>query len=162
MASQGILLTNYFAGISPFPPGSPRGAAYTPLVTHPSQPNYAAVVAGDNFGLDNGDFTAFPQNISTVVDLLDTKGISWGEYQEGLPYPGFPGLNYSNQHTFANNYVRRHNPLILFDSVAKNESRVTQIKGFDGFYEDLRRGKLPQWVSSLTSPLRGEKGNLTE
>lgn len=97
--------------------------------------------------MDSGDFLAFPENVSTVVDLLDTKGISWAEYQEGLPYPGFPGLNYSNQQTFANNYVRKHNPLIQFDSVAKNQSRVVQIKGFDGFVEDLSRGKLPQWVS---------------
>ena len=49
LASQGITLTNYFAA------------------THPSEPNYAAVVAGDEFGMDNDDFNAFPANISTVV-----------------------------------------------------------------------------------------------
>lgn len=70
LATQGITLTNYNA------------------VTHPSQPNYAAAVAGDTFGLDNDDFLAAPANISTVVDLLDTKGISWGEYQEDQPYAG--------------------------------------------------------------------------
>lgn len=58
LASQGILLTNYFA------------------VTHPSEPNYAAVVTGDHFGIDHDDFVSFPANISTVVDLLDTKLIS--------------------------------------------------------------------------------------
>lgn len=58
--------------------------------------------------MDNDDFNVFPSNISTVVDLLDTKGISWGEYQEDIPYPGFTGFNYSNQVTFANDYVRKH------------------------------------------------------
>lgn len=75
--------------------------------------NYVAVVGGDNFGVDNDDFLQVPANISTVVDLLDTKGISWGEYEEHIPYPGFQGYNYSNQQTFSNDYVRKHNPLIL-------------------------------------------------
>lgn len=127
LASQGILLTNYFA------------------VTHPSEPNYAAVVAGDTFGLENDDFIRFPANISTVVDLLDTKAISWGEYQEHLPYAGFQGFNYSNQKNFANDYVRKHNPLILFDSVSQNDTRARQIKSFVSFYDDLQAKTLPQW-----------------
>jgi acid phosphatase len=127
LASQGILLTNFYA------------------VTHPSEPNYCAVVAGDHFGMENDDFIAIPSNISTVVDLLDTKGISWGEYQEGMPYAGFQGFNYSNQKTFANNYVRKHNPLILFDSVANNATRLSLIKNFTSFDSDLAAQKLPQW-----------------
>jgi len=78
LASQGITLSNYFA------------------TTHPSEPNYVAAAGGDNFGMDNDDFHLIPSNISTVVDLLDTKGISWAEYQEGLPYAGFQGFNFSN------------------------------------------------------------------
>lgn len=42
-------------------------------------------------------------------------------------------------------YVRKHNPLIMFDSVAKNESRVRNIKGLEAFYEDLENRTLPQW-----------------
>ena len=45
--------------------------------------------------MDNDDFLSFPANVSTVVDLLDTKSISWGEYQEHLPYAGFLGFNFS-------------------------------------------------------------------
>ncbi|KAI6375411.1 hypothetical protein MCOR25_002977 [Pyricularia grisea] len=127
IASQGILLENYFA------------------TTHPSQPNYVASVAGDNFGMDHDDFFRFPENISTVVDLLDTKKISWGEYQEDMPYAGFQGFNFSNQKTFANAYVRKHNPLIMFDSVANNSTRASQIKNFTSFYEDLEKKQLPQW-----------------
>lgn len=57
-------------------------------VTHPSQPNYAAAAGGDTFGMENDEFIQIPSNVSTIVDLLDTKGISWGEYQEDLPYAG--------------------------------------------------------------------------
>jgi len=128
LAQRGITLENYFA------------------VTHPSQPNYAAAAAGDYFGMDGDNFVSFPANISTVVDLLDTRRISWGEYQENIPYAGFTGNNFSNQDTSASDYVRKHNPLILFDSVAHNASRVRQIKNFEHFYDDLHEKKIPQWV----------------
>lgn len=95
--------------------------------------------------MENDDFNQIPANVSTVVDLLDTKGISWGEYQESLPYAGFLGFNFSNQHTFANDYVRKHNPLILFNSVTNNATRLSLIKNFTSFASDLAAQKLPQW-----------------
>jgi len=128
LAKQGITLTNYFA------------------VTHPSEPNYCAAAGGDNFGMDNDDFHAIPENVATVVDLLGTKGISWAEYQEDIPFPGFQGFNYSNQETFANDYVRKHDPLILFKSITNNATRLKLIKGFDGFQNDLKNKRLPQWA----------------
>ncbi|KAF2669114.1 phosphoesterase-domain-containing protein [Microthyrium microscopicum] len=128
LSKLGITLTNYWA------------------VTHPSEPNYVASVAGDYFGMDNDDFHAIPSNISTVVDLLDTKGISWAEYQEGAPYAGFQGFNYSNQKTFANNYVRKHNPLIIFQSVTSNATRISQIKNFTSLASDVAANTLPQWA----------------
>ncbi|KAM7198873.1 Phosphoesterase family domain containing protein [Naviculisporaceae sp. PSN 640] len=128
LASKGILLTNYYG------------------VTHPSQPNYVASVAGDTFGLDNDKFFAFPSNISTVVDLLDTRQITWAEYQEHLPFVGFEGARYSQGKKIPPDYVRKHNPLIMFDSVAKNETRTRNIKGLDAFYRDLEDRRLPQWI----------------
>ncbi|KIX04863.1 uncharacterized protein Z518_05734 [Rhinocladiella mackenziei CBS 650.93] len=128
LAQMGITLTNYYA------------------VTHPSEPNYCAAAGGDHFGMDNDDFHAIPANVSTVVDLLDTKGISWAEYQEDIPYPGFQGFNYSNQETYANDYVRKHNPLILFKSITNNATRLKMIKGFNAFEDDLKNKRLPQWA----------------
>lgn len=128
MASKGITLTNYWA------------------VAHPSEPNYVSSAAGDQFAMDNDDFHQIPANVSTVADLLDTKKISWGEYQEHSPYPGFQGYNYSNQETYANDYVRKHNPLVIFDSVASNASRLTQIKNFTNLWDDIKDNKLPQWA----------------
>ncbi|KAE8354055.1 acid phosphatase PHOa [Aspergillus coremiiformis] len=128
LATQGITLTNFFA------------------LTHPSEPNYCASAGGDTFGMDNDNFNQIPANVSTIADLFDTKQISWGEYQEDLPYPGFQGYNYSNQKTQANDYVRKHNPLVLFDSVAKNSTRLRQIKAFTDFEDDLAHKKLPQYA----------------
>ena len=124
LASQGITLTNYWG------------------ITHTSEPNYCAAASGDNYGMDNDNFWQVPANVSTIADLLDTKGISWSEYQEALPYPGFQGFNYSNQETYANDYVRKHDPFILFDSVTNNATRLQQIKNFTSWNEDLSNQKL--------------------
>lgn len=128
LATQGIVLTNYYA------------------TTHPSQPNYVAAVGGDNFGMDSDDFINLPANISTVVDLLDSKSISWGEYQEHMPYAGYMGFNYSNQQTYALDYMRKHDPLMSYLSVTQNATRLRQIKNFTSFYDDLQAQTLPQWA----------------
>ncbi|KAH3687659.1 hypothetical protein WICPIJ_001356 [Wickerhamomyces pijperi] len=127
LAQYGVTLDNYWA------------------LTHPSEPNYMAAVGGDYFGLDDDRFIALPKNVSSIVDLLDEKNISWAEYQEHLPYTGFQGFNYSNQETFANDYVRKHNPLILYDSVADDADRLSHIKNFTQFEYDLANEQLPQW-----------------
>ncbi|KAJ5378023.1 Phosphate-repressible acid phosphatase [Penicillium cataractarum] len=124
LAKEGILLTNYFA------------------VTHPSEPNYCASAGGDDFGMDNDDWHQIPANVSTIADLFDTKGVAWGEYQEGLPYAGYQGFRYPE--SGANDYVRKHNPLVLFDSVTNDAVRPRQIKNFTSFYEDLEHHRLPQ------------------
>ena len=41
-----------------------------------------AAVAGDYFGMPDDPFHRCPQNISSVIDLLEDAGVSWGEYQE--------------------------------------------------------------------------------
>lgn len=84
LATKGITLENYFAQ------------------THPSEPNYVASHGGDYFGMDNDKFNFIDSNVSTIVDLLETKGISWAEYQEDMPYTGFEGNAWVNQETGAN------------------------------------------------------------
>ena len=66
-----------------------------------------AVVGGDNFGMDNDNFTQIAANVSTVVDLLESKCISWAEYEEGMPSSGFTGFDFPDPDG-ANNYVRKH------------------------------------------------------
>lgn len=95
--------------------------------------------------MDNDDFHVIPANISNVADMLEYKGISWGEYQESMPYPGFAGYNFSNQQTYANMYMRKHNPLIQYDNIASNSTRSTRIKNFTDFEKDINNKQLPQW-----------------
>jgi hypothetical protein len=66
------------------------------------------------------------KNVSTVVDLLEDKGISWGDYNEGLPYTGFEGFEYDNP--VEGNYARKHNLLIRFNSITEDPDRLAKIK----------------------------------
>ncbi|XRM40826.1 hypothetical protein ABZX51_004134 [Aspergillus tubingensis] len=128
LASKGITLVNYYG------------------VGHTSQPNYCASVSGDNYGMDNDNFHDIPSNVSTLADLLNPKGISWAHYQEHLPYPGFQGYNYSNQKTGANDYMRKHDPLVMFDKISSNDTALRLIKNFTSFEEDMKNKVLPQWA----------------
>ncbi len=110
-------------------------------------------MGGDYFGNQNDNFNQIDFNVSTVFDLLDSKQISWGLYQEDMPYSGFEGQGYVNQKTGANDYVRKHNPAVIFNSVAHFEDRLSQIKNVSlldqtksQFHLDLNANKLPQWM----------------
>ncbi|KAH9947845.1 phosphoesterase family-domain-containing protein [Amylocystis lapponica] len=133
LATQGLLMTSFYA------------------VTHPSQPNYQAVVGGDFFGTSVDDFRAIPSNISTVVDLLEAKNISWSSYQESMPYDGYTGYNYTSSDYITGNgsytyYVRKHNPLIIYDSVSNVTERALRIRNFNDFATDVNASALPQWM----------------
>lgn len=128
LSKYGITLTNYWA------------------LAHPSEPNYIASVGGDTFGLEEDVFIRLPSNVTTIVDLLEDKNISWGEYEQGLPYTGFQGFEFLNEETGDNNYVRKHNPLISYDSITSNPSRLARIKNFTEFNKDLHNNALPQWM----------------
>ncbi|KAK6218750.1 [4Fe-4S] proteins maturation [Pestalotiopsis sp. IQ-011] len=123
---QGTLLTNEYG------------------VGTPSQPNYISPASGDTFGLNSDSFLVVNKNVSTVVDLLDDKGISWGDYNERFPYTGFDGSMYDNE--VEGNYARKHNLLIRFASVTDNPDRLAKIKNFTLFYDDIDNQRLPQWV----------------
>lgn len=93
--------------------------------------------------MDNDNWQQIPNNVSTIVDLFDSRKLSWAEYQEDLPYPGYQGFRYPE--SGPNDYVRKHNPLILYDSVTEDPTRLRQIKNFSSFYEDLDQHRLPQY-----------------
>jgi len=126
LASKGITLNNYFG------------------VTHPSEPNYVASISGDNFGMDNDNFNQVAGNVSTIVDLLEDRGISWSTYQEDMPYSGFEGFSWVDA-AGKNDYVRKHDPPVIFNANVQTD-RLAKIKNFTMFNEDLKNNQLPQWM----------------
>ncbi|KAJ7758374.1 phosphoesterase family-domain-containing protein [Mycena metata] len=133
LAEQGLLLTNYNG------------------VTHPSEPNYLAATGGDFWGLHDDFMYHVPANISCVVDLLEDKGISWATYQENMPADEFYGFisdapNYAAPSSAPYPYyVRKHNPLTIYDAVSQDAQRVKRIRTFNDFANDVVNGTLPQW-----------------
>lgn len=95
--------------------------------------------------MDNDNFNAFDANTSTVVDLLESKGISWGSYQQDMPYSGFEGFSWVNQESKANDYVRKHNPAVMYNANTRPD-RLACIKNFTMFQQDLQNDQLPQWM----------------
>lgn len=91
-------------------------------VTHPSEPNYVAAVAGTNFGIVNDDYYDIPANQSSIFDLLEKKGLTWKAYNEDLPAAGWTGYSAYN-----GSYVRKHNPAIIFDNIGLNQTRSANV-----------------------------------
>jgi acid phosphatase len=104
VAANGILLTNYNA------------------ITHPSQPNYVAAVAGTNLGITTDDYYDIPTTEKTVFDLLEAQGLTWKAYNEDIPAPGWTGYSADGGY-----YVRKHDPPISFDNIGLNQTRSANI-----------------------------------
>ncbi|KAJ7933410.1 phosphoesterase family-domain-containing protein [Mycena leptocephala] len=43
-------------------------------------------------------------------------------------------------------YVRKHNPLVIYDAISQDPQRVKRIRSFNDFANDVVNGTLPQWV----------------
>jgi phospholipase C len=120
LAANGALLTSYFA------------------ITHPSLPNYIAMVSGDTQGItsDCGDCNVDAPNLT---DQLEAAGISWKAYMEGLPAPC------SDAHT-AGPYAKKHDPFMYFASIRDNPARCHKVVPADRLDADLAAGRLPRFV----------------
>jgi hypothetical protein len=43
-------------------------------------------------------------------------------------------------------YMRKHNPLIIFDAISQNAERAKRIRTFNDFANDVVNGSLSQWI----------------
>ena len=59
-------------------------------ITHPSLPNYLALVSGSTHGISS-DCTGCRVHGTNLVDELEAGGISWKAYLEDVPAPCFDG-----------------------------------------------------------------------
>jgi acid phosphatase len=122
LAKRGALLTNYHG------------------VTHPSEPNYIAMIAGDTFVSDDGVHN-LPQ--TNLVDLLDRAQVSWKAYLENYPGHCFNGVVSGNSTT--GQYARKHNPFISFNDIRTNPQRCSQLVNSDQLAVDIAANQLPSF-----------------
>lgn len=119
LAARGALLRDYHA------------------ITHPSQPNYIALVAGSQHGVVTNDPVLL--DVPHLGDLLERRGLRWKVYAEGVPGDCFLGME-------AGRYVRRHEPFISFLNVQKVPERCANIVDALQFDADRAAGALPEFA----------------
>ena len=111
-------------------------------VTHPSLPNYVAMIAGNNFGVNNDD----PTNrfdAPNLADQLEAHGLTWATYQESMPSVGYLG-DYAPSST-DKLYASKHNPFVLMNDIRNNPARLKNIKPYNRFARDLRTDHVPNF-----------------
>jgi phospholipase C len=111
-------------------------------VTHPSLPNYLALVSGSTQGI-TGNCTACVVDGKSLADTIEASGRTWKTYAEGLPRPGYLGA-------VSGRYAKKHNPFAYFRSVAANPARRAQIVPLTQLRSDLGARALPNF--SLVVP----------
>jgi phosphatidylinositol-3-phosphatase len=110
-------------------------------IAHPSLPNYLALVSGSTQGIHN-DCTDCLVRGESLADTLESAGMTWKTYAEGLPARGFTGEAYGR-------YVKRHDPFIYFRRNL-TRSRLQRTVPLTQFTDDLNRRRLPTY--SLVIP----------
>jgi hypothetical protein len=119
LARQGALMANFRAE------------------THPSYPNYLAMVAGSTFGINSDGQTDL--NSTNLVDLMEKAGISWRVYAEQLPSQPCSKVVQSG------GYVRKHQPFISFVNVQTNPARCSRIVNANQLPAEVASGQLSQY-----------------
>jgi phospholipase C len=106
--------------------------------THPSLPNYLALLAGSTFGVTTNCLDChFPDR--SLVDQLEEAGISWKAYMDGMPSPCFTGPS-------AGHYAKKHNPFVYFDLITGNPERCAKVVPLTQLAADERAHALPSFV----------------
>ena len=107
-------------------------------VTHPSLPNYLALVSGSTQGITN-DCTSCVVDGKSLADTLEGAGRTWKTYAEGLPSPGYLGAG-------SGRYAKKHDPFAYFRSIANSPARRANIVPLTQLGRDLRAQHLPDFA----------------
>jgi hypothetical protein len=107
-------------------------------VTHPSLPNYLALVSGSTHGIAS-DCTACRVGGLSLADTLEAHGRTWKAYAEGLPRPGWTG-------TSRGHYAKKHVPFLYFRRVLARPARLRRVVPLRQLSTDLASGRLPDFA----------------
>jgi len=118
------LATNYFA------------------VSHPSEPNYIAMIAGSTLNITNdGSVSQNQRLVTNLADLFKAKNVSWRAYEESMPIPC--DANDSSDGL----YVTKHDPFVYMADITNNLTYCkSHIVNLTRFYDDLANNQLPQYA----------------
>jgi phosphatidylinositol-3-phosphatase len=117
----------------------------SPHGIHPSEPNYIWLEAGHDLGINDNDDPN--ENYRTTKNHLtrhlDTFGLSWKSYQEGISGEECP-LSSSGR------YGAKHNPMVFFDDVTDGRNPaspycIAHVRPYGELARDLEGGKVAHY-----------------
>ena len=105
-------------------------------VTHPSLPNYIALVSGSTQGITD-NCTGCTANAPNLAGQLEETGGTWGAYLEGLPRarPASVGR-----------YAKKHDPFAYDDAIAASRTRCRRRVPLTRLASDVARDRLPDFA----------------
>ena len=102
--------------------------------THPSEPNYIALVSGGLQGTTL-DLT-YNLKAPSLFDQIETAGRTWHVYAQSYPgncYKASTASGFADGPGSVGDYARKHNPAISFVSISANATRCANITRLTGF-----------------------------
>jgi hypothetical protein len=155
--------------------------------THPSEPNYVALVGGSTFGISDDDayyckrgdtrphcagswvpwypnHTVTEQNIGSQ---LQAAGLTWKNYNESLPAAGSLAVVAADPKDPHGPllYASKHSGFVNFADVQNNPRRAQLLVDFTQLDSDVRANALPNFaliVPNLCNDMHGASGNVPE
>lgn len=107
-------------------------------ITHPSLPNYIALIGGDTLGI-NSDCGQCYVNAQSLPDLIEASGRTWKTYQEDMPEPCYQ--------TDTDKYAKRHDPFVYFDPIRLDAARCSRsVVPLSDLPKDIVAGTLPNFM----------------
>jgi hypothetical protein len=107
-------------------------------VTHPSQPNYVALISGSNWFVNNDDQNNRFSH-SNLVDQLEVARKTWAGYMEALPTDNKLVDFWPAPDTKL--YASKHNPFVLFENIRSDQVRLAHVKPYTDLAADLANEK---------------------
>ncbi|MGZ3563187.1 MAG: alkaline phosphatase family protein [Vulcanimicrobiaceae bacterium] len=151
--------------------------------THPSEPNYVALVGGYTFGIRDDDaFYCKPHDARascrnaertgyvdhtvegpSLATQLAQAGLTWKNYNESLPEAGSLATIATDPHAAGIPrdlyvYASKHSGFVNFASVQHDPERSRRLVGFDQLIADLKSGDVPNFsfiIPNLCDDMHG-------
>lgn len=132
-------------------------------VTHPSEPNYVALLGGNNYSVNSDDPYYMQQvNKPSLITQLDQAGIGWKAYLQSLPYPGYQGICYPARCNGSPDndplYVSKHDAIQNFRSSLNPQDWSRQVP-IEQLSADLGSGNVPSFGYIIPDECRDQHGD---
>ena len=132
-------------------------------VTHPSEPNYVALLGGNFFGIaDDNPYWMNSVDKPNLITQMDQAGLTWKAYLQALPYPGYEGICYPSKCNGSPDidplYVSKHDGIQNFipSRAERDWSRQVPIQQLA---DDLRSGAVPAFSYIIPDECHDEHGD---